>query len=172
MDELVTKRNGTSLERYIGIIVVLILLLFTFSAAYFTEADGYKQPGQLEKTPETFYIRGDLSAKTQEESYGGEIIGDFTIIVNVNNVKILASLDDYSQHRVMEAWLVDSSMDQILNAGTFDANKLFTSITIESWSYDVILITEKIFEDQSDTDITIGGSHLEKEPEYKSCKCR
>lgn len=170
--DVVTKRKDISLERYIGIIIILILLLIIFSTAYFAEVDGYKQSGQLEKTPETFYIRGDLSTKTLEKSYGGDVIGDFTIIVNVSDVKVLASIDDYSQHRVLEAWLVDFNTEQMLNVGTFDGNKLSTNVMIEHWSYNIILITEKISDNQSDTDVTIGGSLLEKEPEYKSCKCQ
>lgn len=167
----VTKSKGTSTEKHIGIITVILLLFVIFIAAYLTEADGYKQSGQLEKTPQTFYIRGDLSEKTQEKFYGGDIIGEFTIIVNVNDVKILASLDDYTQHRIMDAWLIDSNTDQMINIGTFDGNKLTNNITIKIWSYNVILITEKIYDENSKIDVPIGGSLLEKEPEYKSCKC-
>lgn len=156
--------------KYIGLLVMFALVVT--ASNYLIDVNAYKQSGQLNKTPETFYIRGDLSAKTLEKSYGGDTIGEFTIIVNVNQVKILATLDDYAQNKVMEAWLIDSNTDQMLNTGTFDGNKLASNVTIETWSYNIIQIIEKTSDENSEIGIPIGGSLLEKESEYKSCKCQ
>jgi hypothetical protein len=170
MDPLATKREVMSLERYIGIVVVLSLLLIIFSAGYFAEADGYKQSGKLEKTPETFYLRGDLTAKTENKTYGGEIIGDYLVVVNFENVKVMATLDEYSQSKILEGWLFDKTAEKLFNVGTFDGNKLSSEIIVESWTYDEILIIEKLIDDSNEA-IPVGGALLKKSPEYHSCKC-
>lgn len=172
MSTLVTKRNATLLERYIGTIVVLALLLVIVSAAYVTEADGYKQSGKLEKTPQTFYMLGDLTAKTEDKPYGGHTIGDYLVIVDTETVKITATLDNYSHKRTLEGWLSDSNSDKMLKIGIFDNNKLTANLTLDIKPYDTIIVTEKLqSENNSNADVPVGGALLERAPEYKSCKC-
>lgn len=172
MDKLITARRITSLERYIGITVVLTLLLIIFSMAFFTEAEGYKQSGVLEKIPQTFYMRGDLTAKTEDKLYGAHIIGDYLITIDTETVKFTVTLDDYSQKTIFEGWLLDSNSDKMLKIGIFDKNKLATELTLDINPYDVIIVTEKLqFENDDHVDVLVGGALLKKAPEYESCKC-
>lgn len=174
MGALVTKRKITPLERYVGITVVLILLLIVFASAYFAEAEGYKQSGKLEKTPQTYYMRGDLTAKTEDKPYGGTtIIGDYLVTVDTKTVKIIATLDNYAYQRVFDGWLLDSNSVKMLKIGNFDNGKLRTTLTMDTISYDAIIVTEKLQSDNNSgsVDVPIGGALLEKVPEYKSCKC-
>jgi hypothetical protein len=158
MDTQVTKRHDTSLERYIGILVVLTLLLIIYSMAYFTEADGYKQSGVLEKTPQTFYMRGDLTAKTEDKPYGSHIIGDYLVIVDTETVKIAATLDNYFQKRIFVGWLLDSNSDKMLKIGIFDNNKLTAKLTMDIKLYDAIIVTEKLQSRTSTMDVPVGGA--------------
>lgn len=172
MDTLVTKRKITSLEKYVGITVVLILLLIIFTAAYLAEAEGYKQSGKLEKTPQTYYMRGDLTARTEDKPYGGTaIIGDYLVTVDTKTVKIIATLDNYSHQKFFEGWLLDSNSAKMLKIGSFDNGKLRTTLAMDTIPYDAIIITEKIRSNNNSVDAPIGGALLEKSPEYKSCKC-
>ena len=171
MDPLATNREDMSLERYIGIVVVLSLLLFVFSVAYFAEADGYKQSGVLEKTPQTFYMRGDLTAETEDSPYDGHVIGDYLIVVDTETVKVSATID-YSHTGIFEGWLLDLDSDKMLKIGIFDNNKLSSELTLEIHPYDLIIITEKLkSENGNKVDTPVGGALLEKVPKYQSCKC-
>jgi len=157
-------------ERRLFVVIVLVLFSIVFSAEYFADVDAYKQSGTLEKTPNAFYLRGDLTAKTENTSYGGDVIGDYLIVVNTKDVKVIATLDDYYQKRVFEAWFFDLDSDEELKIGTFDGNQLSADLTIDNWKYDLITISEKLSSDEN-IDIPIGGALLKKHPEYQSCKC-
>ena len=171
MDPLATEREVMSLERYIGIVVVLSLLLIVFSAAYFTEADGYKQSGVLEKTPQTFYMRGDLTAKSENSSHGGYVIGNYMILVDSETVKVSVTLD-HSHKGIFEGWLMDLDSDKMLKISVFDNNKLSSELTLDITPYDLIIITEKLeSENGNNVNASVGGALLEKAPKHQSCKC-
>jgi len=134
------------------------------------DADAYQQSGVLEETKETFFFRGQLTQATENNPYGGELLGDYFVQVNVNEIKVITNLGSSQlDGKVLEAWLVDYGGKPAINLGTYEDNKLSASLQINEWLYDVIVISE-VSENSDSFENPIGGTALEKAPKYKSSK--
>lgn len=155
----------------IGLLVILPLLLTTIGLFYIGDADGYKQSGVLEKTKDVFYYRGDLTTPLDEKAYGGDVVGKYFVMVNVDDVKIIAEFDNQpSKGKLLVGWLVDLQTGEMLNVGHFDENeKLQYENTIIPWIYDLMIITEQSVETaDSSQDLPVGGAVLIKPAGYTS----
>ena len=130
-----------------------------------TQADAIDPDRTLADTPDTFFIRDDLTAPAGDAPFGGDVVGDYLVRVNGQDVSILTNFEtNPSEGMVLEGWLVDMATGYKLSLGQSDAtNHLFFSQTIVNpWIYDVLVITE---ESIGDTDPSphkpVGGSLLE-----------
>ena len=131
-----------------------------------TQADAIAPNRTLAETPDTFFIRGDLTAPAGDAPFGGDVAGEYLIRVNGQDVSILTDFESSpSEGMVHEGWLVDMATGYKLSLGQSDErNHLFFSQTIVNpWIYDVLVITE---EPIGDTDPApnkpVGGKLLEE----------
>ncbi len=157
-------------HRRIGILVVLPLLLTAVSLYYIGEADAYQQSGILEETKDVFYFRGDLTSSQDENPYGGDVVGKYFVMVNVDVVKVIADLDNQSfEGKVLEAWLVDFGGESMISLGTFEDNELNMSASMNEWIYEAIVISE-VSDNSNSPENPVGGAALEKTSKHKSNK--
>ncbi len=158
------------ITKYIGLFTILPLALIVLTPDLISDADAYQQSGVLEETKETFFFRGQLTQATENNPYGGELLGDYFVQVNVNEVKVITNLgSSQSDGKVLEAWLVDYGGKPAINLGTYEDNELSASLQINEWVYDVIVIS-KVSENSDSFENPVGGAALEKAPKHKSSK--
>jgi len=69
----------------------------------------------------------------------------------------------------MVAWLVDFGGEPAIFLGVFEDNELTTSIPINEWVYEAIIVSE-VSENSSSSENPVGGAALEKAPKHKSSK--
>ena len=156
--------------KYIGLFAILPLALIALTPDLISDADAYQQSGVLEETKETFFFRGQLTQATENNPYGGELLGDYFVQVNVNEVKVIANLgSSQSDGKVLEAWLVDYGGKPAINLGTYEDNELSITLPINEWIYEVIVISE-VSENSNSFENPVGGAALEKAPKHKSDK--
>ncbi len=157
-------------QKFIGLLAMAPLLAIVMSANPENLAYGYQQSGIQEETKETFFFRGQLTQPTENNPYGGEAVGDYFVQVNVNEVKVIANLDSsQSDGKAMVAWLVDFGGEPAIFLGIFEDNELTTSIPINEWVYEAIILSE-VSENSSSSENPLGGAALEKAPKHKSTK--
>ncbi len=157
-------------QKFIGLLAMAPLLAIAISASPENLAYGYKQSGLNEETKETFFFRGELTQATENNPYGGETLGNYFVQVNVNEVKVITNLDSsQSDGKAMVAWLVDFGGEPAIFLGIFEDNELTTSIPINEWIYEAIILSE-VLENLSSSENPLGGSALEKAPKHKSDK--
>ena len=157
-------------RKSLALFAIVPLLAFAFSANAENFAYGYQQSGLNEETKETFFFRGQLTQATENNPYGGEAVGDYFIQVNVNEVRVIANLDSsQSDGKAMVAWLVDFGGEPAIFLGIFEDNELTTSIPINEWVYEAIIVSE-VSENSSSSENPVGGAALEKTPNHKSNK--
>ena len=150
--------------------VVLMALVFGIAMAPMTinQADAIANPPSNigNNTPDTYFLRGDLTAPAGEAPFGGEDTGKYLIRVNEQKVSILTDFDaNPSSGMVYEGWLVDMATGYKLSLGQADAtNHLFFSQTIVNpWIYDVLVITEEPIGDSDPApNKPVGGVLLEQ----------
>jgi len=156
--------------KYARLLAILPLALIALTPDLISDADAYQQSGVLEETKETFFFRGQLTQATENIPYGGELLGDYFVQVNVNEVKVIANLgSSQSDGKVLEAWLVDYGGKPAINLGTYENDKLTVSLQINEWVYDVIVISE-VSENSDSFENPVGGAALEKTTKHKSSK--
>jgi len=156
--------------KYIGLLAILPLAMVALAPELIGDAYAYQQSGVLEETKETFFFRGQLTQATENNPYGGELLGDYFVQVNVNEVKVIANLGSSQlDGKVLEAWLVDYGGKPAINLGTYENNKLSASLQINEWVYDVIVISE-VSENSDSFENSVGGAALEKTSKHKSSK--
>jgi len=157
-------------QKFIGLLAMAPLLAIVMSANPENLAYGYQQSGIQEETKETFFFRGQLTQPTENNPYGGEAVGDYFVQVNVNEVKVIANLDSsQSDGKGMVAWLVDFGGEPAIFLGIFEDNELNTSVSINEWVYEAIILSE-VSENSSSSENPLGGAALEKAPKHKSTK--
>jgi len=157
-------------QKLLALFAMAPLLAIAIGANPENFAYGYQQSGLNEETKETFFFRGQLTQITENNPYGGEAVGDYFIQVNVNEVRVIANLDSsQSDGKAMVAWLVDFGGEPAIFLGIFEDNELTTSIPINEWIYEAIILSE-VSENSSSSDNPLGGAALEKAPKYKSSK--
>lgn len=157
--------------KHIGLLSILPMLTVMIGMSNIDDVFAYKQSGILEETKDTFFFRGDLSTPEGEKPYGGDKIGDFFIQVNSDEVMVIANIDsNFIKRGTLEGWLVDFGGNQNIYLGSFNEDlKLTKTIQIKEWTYEAIIITEKLDNDESKLAI-IAGALLEKDVNYKSSK--
>ncbi len=157
-------------QKFLALIAMAPLLAIAISANTENFAYGYQQSGLNEETKETFFFRGQLTQATENKPYGGEAVGDYFVQVNVNEVKVITNLDSsQSDGKAMVAWLVDFGGEPAIFLGIFEDNELTTSIPINEWVYEAIILSE-VSENSSSSENPLGGAALEKAPNHKSSK--
>ncbi len=148
-----------------GIVLGLIISPVALSEAY-----AYERGGVLEETKDVFYFRGDITSPQDQKPYGGDVIGKYFVMVNVDFVKIIAEFENPSlEGQVLEAWLVDFGGESKVTIGVFENNELATSASIDEWKYEAIVISE-VSESSSAPENPVGGAVLEKASKHKSNK--
>jgi len=133
---------------------------------YIGEADALQLSLREQPSPESsefYHLRGDMTAPKNDKSFGGEVVGNYLIIVNFEEVKIIAEFDRSShQDMILEGWLVNFDNESYFSVGQFNkqSNMLhFYQENMEPQIYDLFIVTE---ESVSDTDsreptTTVGG---------------
>ena len=156
--------------RRLSLLAILPLFTLTLAIGEIGIVDAYKQSGQLEETPETFFIKDKLTIAVDDNVYGGEVFGDFILQVDTHDVKIFTSIDDSTfDGQNLEVWVFDFGEKQWLKVGDFDGVKGHHRLAVESWVYEIIVISEK--GDDDTPKLIVGGASLDKSEEYRSCKC-
>ncbi len=157
-------------QKFLALFAMAPLLAIAKSANPENLAYGYKQSGIQEETNETFFFRGELTQLTENNPYGGETLGNYFVQVNVNEVKVITNPDSsQSNDKAMVAWLVDFGGEPAIFLGVFEDNELTTSIPINEWVYEAIIVSE-VSENSSSSENPVGGASLEKAPKHKSTK--
>ena len=157
-------------QKFLALFAMAPLLAIAISASPENLAFGYEQSGIQEETKETFFFRGELTQATENNLYGGETLGNYFVQVNVNEVKVITNLDSAeSNDKAMVAWLVDFGGEPAIFLGIFEDNELTTSIPINEWVYEAIILSE-VSENSSSSENPLGGAALEKAPKHKSSK--
>ena len=147
-----------------------IVLGLVISPVALSEAYAYERGGVLEETKDVFYFRGDITSPQDQKPYGGDVVGKYSVIVNVDFVKIIAEFDNQSlEGKVLEAWLVDFGGESTITLGIFEDNELITSASIDEWKYEAIVISE-VSENSNTPENPLGGALLEKASKHKSNK--
>ena len=121
----------------------LMAIVFGLALAPITinQADAIANPPNNigNATPDTFFLRGDLTAPAGEAPFGGYAVGDYLIRANGEKISILTDFSSPpSEGMVFEGWLVDMATGYKLSLGQADAtNHLFFSQTIVNpWIYE------------------------------------
>ena len=130
-----------------------------------TQADAIAPDRTLADTPDTFFIRGDLTAPAGDAPFGGKVVGDYLIQANGQDISILTNFESNpSFGMVHEGWLVDMAIGYKLSLGQSDAqNHIFFSQTIVNpWIYDVLVITEESIGNTNPApNVPVGGIALQ-----------
>jgi len=157
-------------QKFLALFAMAPLLAIAISANPENLVYGYQQSGIQEETKETFFFRGQLTQATENNPYGGETLGNYFVQVNVNEVKVITNLDSAeSNDKAMVAWLVDFGGEPAILLGIFEDNELTTSIPINEWVYEAIILSE-VSENSSSSENPLGGAALEKAQKHKSTK--
>lgn len=118
-------------------------------------------------TPDTFFLRGDLTAPAGDAPFGGENVGKYLLKANGNDIRIFTAFDSSpSDGMVYEGWLVDMATGYKLSLGQFDdRNHLhFSQTIVNPWIYDVLVITAEPIEDTDPAPHMPVGGNLLQEP--------
>ena len=155
-------------KTHMRLFLIFSLLVTMIGLYHIGGADAYEQSGILEKTKDVFFYRGEITAAHNEESFGGDIVGKYFVMVNTDEVKVIAEFE--SSQNILEAWLVDMEkvwVEGKANCHFDEKGKLSHREIITPWIYDVIIITETSDANQH---IPVGGSLLVKPQEHTSSK--
>ena len=157
-------KNTKKVVMALGVVLGLVISPIVISDAY-----AYQREGVNEETKDVFYFRGDITSPQDERPYGGDVVGKYFVMVNVDSVKIIVELDNQSlEGKLLAAWLVDFGGESKVTIGVFEDNELTTSKSIDEWKYEAIVISE-VSENSSVSEF-IGGAVLEKASPHKSSK--
>jgi len=136
-----------------GIALLALVFSVVITPLAYNEASAIAPNQFLTKTPDTFFVRGDLTSTADDKPFGGYVVGDYFIRVNGNDIRINTEFDAApSEGTVYEGWLVDVDTGYKLSLGQFNeqSNELFFSQEIVNpWIYNVLVISE---EPMGDTD--------------------
>ncbi len=136
--------------KFVGLLAILPLVMVALAPNLIGDADAIAPNRTFNATPDTFYLKGDLTAPAGEAPFGGNVVGDHLVRVNGNQISIVTSFDaNPSAGMVYEGWLVDMATGYKLSLGQFDAKNdlFFSQAIVNPWIYDVLVITEEPKED-------------------------
>ena len=148
----------------LGMTIVALGIIISMSVTA-NQADALKSEVGRE-TSNTIFQGGDITSPAGEAPFGGDVVGDYFIRINENDIRILAEINDPpSSGMVYEGWLVDPDSGYKLSTGQFNdqTNILFFAQEIVNPSiYNVLVITaEPIGDtDPSPTLPPVGGVPL------------
>ena len=101
-------------------LMALIMGVIATPIAFDQAADAIAPNRTFTATPDTFYLKGDLTAPAGEAPFGGKVVGDHLVRVNGNQISIVTSFDaNPSAGMVYEGWLVDMATGYKLSLGQF-----------------------------------------------------
>jgi len=155
--------------KYVGLLVIVPLFTVAITIGYIEEADAFIQglvDRPLLESDEIYYLRGDLTAPKNDKSFGGEVVGNYLITVNFEEVKIIAEFDRSShQDMILEGWLVNFDNESYFSVGQFNkqSNILhFYQENMEPQIYDLFIVTEESVSDTDSRDplTTVGGASI------------
>ena len=112
-------------------------------------------------------VNGDLTAPADDAPFGGDVVGDFSVIVTKNGaLSITATIVHDSSKTVLEGWLVDIDSDYKLSLGKADqkGQLMFEQTFVNPWIYDVLVITEEPVGDHDPSPNKPVGASLLSEP--------
>lgn len=144
-----------SVKKYLGLLVIASLFTVVLTISYIEESNAFNQGivGRPSPAPdEVYYLRGDLTAPNNDKSFDGEVVGNYLITVNFDDVKITAEFDRSShQDVILEGWLINFDNELYFSVGQFNKQSMlhFSQEHMEPQIYDLFIITEKSV---SDTD--------------------
>lgn len=160
-----TISKYTELFAFLLIFVVLLIPLYIFEAdAGIQGLIGKNTP----KSNDVYYLMGDFTAPKDDKPFGGDVVGNYIMIVYYNEVKIIAEFEKPISHDIrLEGWLVDFDSGTNFNIGDFNkkSNELFFhQENMASQKYDsLIVIQEPVSETDSRGQHTIGGAQVDVE---------
>ena len=148
-----------------GIALLALVFSVAITPIVLDEASAIVPGHTLVETPDTFFIRGDLTSPADGKPFGGDVVGDYFIRVNGNDIRINTEFDAApSEGTVYEGWLVDVDTGYKLSLGQFNeySNELFFSQEIVNpWIYNVLVISEEPMGDTDPSpDTPVGGVPL------------
>ncbi len=148
-----------------GIALLALVFSVVITPIAYNEAAAIAPDRILTKTPDTFFVRGDLTSPADDKPFGGDVVGEYFIRVNGNDIKINTEFDAApSEGTVYEGWLVDVDTGYKLSLGQFNeqSNELFFSQEIVNpWIYNVLVISEEPMGDTDPSpDTPVGGVPL------------
>jgi len=148
-----------------GIALLALVFSVVITPIAYNEASAIASERTLVETPDTFFIRGDLTSPADGKPFGGDVVGDYFIRVNGNDIRINTEFDATpSEGIVYEGWLVDVDTGYKLSLGQFNeqSNELFFSQEIVNpWIYNVLVISEEPMGDTDPSpDTPVGGVPL------------
>ena len=148
-----------------GIALLALVFSVVITPFAYNEALAIAPDRTLIKTPDTFFIRGDLTSPADDKPFGGIVVGDYFIRVNGNDIRINTEFDTTpSEGIVYEGWLVDVDTGYKLSLGQLNeqSNELFFSQEIVNpWIYNVLVISEEPMGDTDPSpDTPVGGVPL------------
>lgn len=122
------------------------------------------QSAAADHTSDKNKLRGDLTSPASGNPFGGDDIGDYSIITNGHKTVIRAHVDvEPSEGMVLEGWLVDMGTGYKLSLGQFrDGGTLvFGQNIVNAHTYNLIVITEEPANDVDPNPATpVGGAGL------------
>jgi len=109
-------------------------------------------------------VSGDLTAPAGGNPFGGDYVGDYSIVTNGHRTVVRAHVDiEPSDGMVLEGWLVDMGTGYKLSLGQFnDRGSLgFGQRIVNPHTYNVIVVTEEPANDIDPNPATpVGGAEL------------
>jgi len=164
------RMNNTKTKAMI-LFTILTIFMISSSSIYIHEAEAgfpgvIKSETMLKK--EVYYLNGDLTAPKDDKPYGGDIVGNYLITVNFNDVKIIAEFDATpSQDQTLWGWLVDVDGESYLRVGQFNSINIlhFNQEDMEDKTYEQFIVTEEPIRDTNPSipHLPVGGTLLSLE---------
>ena len=101
-----------------GIALLALVFSVVITPIAYNEASAIASERTLVETPDTFFIRGDLTSPADDKPFGVDVVGEYFIRVNGNDIKINTEFDAApSEGTVYEGWLVDVETGYKLSLG-------------------------------------------------------
>ena len=111
------------IPKYVGLLTIIPLFTIALAIGYIEETDAFQGfvDRPLHESNEIYYLRGDLTAPKNDKSFGGEVVGNYLVTVNFEEIKIVAEFDrSPHQDMVLEGWLVNFDNESYFSVGQFN----------------------------------------------------
>ncbi len=140
----------------LGIAVAAVMAAALVAAAF-------GQTAVAKEADDKTRIRGELTAPSGGNPFGGDAIGTFKIKTDGHATRISAQVEiEPADGMVLEGWLVDAATDYKLSLGQLRGDSLnFRQNMVNPFTYNVIVITEEPVGDTDPNPATpVGGALL------------